>query len=319
MKIDVFNGDADGLCALVQLRQAQPLNATLVTGVKRDIGLLARVQAQADDFVTVLDISLKQNQADLQRILAAGARVFYVDHHQTGDMPTHPNLTALIDTDAQVCTSLLVNRHLHGRFKAWAITAAFGDNLAKVATQLAADAGLSERQTAQLENLGHYLNYNSYGHSVADLSISPVDLYEKLRHYALPFDFIADNTDCYAQLETAYHDDMRCAEQTGYEYADAQVAVLILPNTAWARRVSGVFANELANRYPHRAHAILTDNLAGGYLVSVRSPLSKKNGADTLCASFATGGGRKGAAGINHLPFEQLSEFIQRLITTYSA
>jgi hypothetical protein len=30
---DVFNGDADGICALVQLRNADPRDAELVTGV----------------------------------------------------------------------------------------------------------------------------------------------------------------------------------------------------------------------------------------------------------------------------------------------
>ena len=38
---DVFNGDADGICALLQLRQHTPRIATLITGVKRDIGLLS--------------------------------------------------------------------------------------------------------------------------------------------------------------------------------------------------------------------------------------------------------------------------------------
>ncbi|MEJ2533090.1 MAG: DHH family phosphoesterase, partial [Halioglobus sp.] len=42
MNFDVFNGDADGICALLQLRKAQPLESTLVTGVKRDINLLSR-------------------------------------------------------------------------------------------------------------------------------------------------------------------------------------------------------------------------------------------------------------------------------------
>jgi len=37
---DVFNGDADGICALTQLRNAQPREAELITGVKRDINLL---------------------------------------------------------------------------------------------------------------------------------------------------------------------------------------------------------------------------------------------------------------------------------------
>ena len=48
-QIDVFNGDADGICALLQLRKAEPRDATLVTGVKRDINLLAKVDAGAGD------------------------------------------------------------------------------------------------------------------------------------------------------------------------------------------------------------------------------------------------------------------------------
>jgi hypothetical protein len=48
-----FNGDADGLCALQQLRLAGPRAAagqeTLVTGVKRDIALLDRVAASRGD------------------------------------------------------------------------------------------------------------------------------------------------------------------------------------------------------------------------------------------------------------------------------
>ena len=31
--IDVFNGDADGLCALIQLRLASPQDSELVSGV----------------------------------------------------------------------------------------------------------------------------------------------------------------------------------------------------------------------------------------------------------------------------------------------
>ncbi len=59
MQIDVFNGDADGICALIQLRLAKPVEAKLITGVKRDIQLLEQVMVQAHDSVTVLDISLQ--------------------------------------------------------------------------------------------------------------------------------------------------------------------------------------------------------------------------------------------------------------------
>src|SRR5688572_3945180 len=117
---DVFNGDADGICALVQLRQVQPLDASLVTGVKRDINLLKRVAANAGDRVTVLDISLDKNREDLQRLLDSGAEVFYCDHHYAGDIPENPALEALINPAPEVCTSLLINGHLKGARAAWA-------------------------------------------------------------------------------------------------------------------------------------------------------------------------------------------------------
>jgi single-stranded DNA-specific DHH superfamily exonuclease len=317
MQFDVFNGDADGICALVQLRLAEPLASTLITGVKRDIGLLSQVHATSGDKITVLDISLQHNRADVQRLLTAGADIFYIDHHNAGEIPEHPQLTTLIDTDAQICTSLLVNNYLQSRFKNWAITAAFGDNLDEVAVKMASDGALTPQQIEQLKNLGCYVNYNSYGSNLVDLHIAPADLYQQLALYHSPFTFIEDNVACYENLASAYHQDMDRAMQTSAEYANDKIAVYILPDTPWSRRVSGVFANTLANQYPQRAHAILTLNPQQGYLVSVRSPLQQKTGADTLCASFAGGGGRKSAAGINHLPIEQLAEFIVLFAKTY--
>ena len=54
---DVFNGDADGIISLVQLRLAEPRDAKLITGRKRDIKLLSRLDVKQGDQVTVLDIS----------------------------------------------------------------------------------------------------------------------------------------------------------------------------------------------------------------------------------------------------------------------
>ena len=62
---DVFNGDADGICALHQLRLAQPRDAVLVTGVKRDTALLQRIAAAPGDHITVLDIPLDRNRGTL--------------------------------------------------------------------------------------------------------------------------------------------------------------------------------------------------------------------------------------------------------------
>ncbi len=46
MYYDVVNGDADGICALHQLRLADPRAARLISGVKRDIALLKGLSEQ---------------------------------------------------------------------------------------------------------------------------------------------------------------------------------------------------------------------------------------------------------------------------------
>jgi len=318
MQIDVFNGDADGICALVQLRLAKPVQAKLVTGVKRDIHLLEQLHVQKNDDVTVLDISLKKNRAALDRILLQGASVFYVDHHESGDIPQHPKLQALINTAANTCTSLLVDHYLGGQYRAWAVTAAFGDNLLDCAEQAAKTLSLSANQLKQLKDLGVCINYNGYGNSITDLHFAPDVLYRELGRYLSPFDFIADNYSVYEQLASGYAEDMLKAETIKPDYQTDTVGVYLLPDAAWARRISGVLGNQLANQNPTRAHALLSYNAQGGYQVSVRAPLTTKAGADELCASFATGGGRKNAAGINHLPLEELPEFIAALVKKYA-
>ena len=317
MRIDVFNGDADGLCALLQLRLAEPAESQLITGVKRDIELLAKVTAQAGDEVTVLDISLAKNRSALKCLLQQGAKVFYVDHHQAGEIPQHSQLKTIIDTDPNTCTSLLVDDYLHGQYRAWAVTAAFGDNLCDIARQAARCLSLTESQLERLQQLGVCLNYNGYGSCLADLHFAPDVLYRECAAYISPFDFMADKPHIYQQLIAAYHDDMARALAINTEYQSASVAVYILPDMAWARRVSGVLSNELANQSPDRAHAVLNYNGLGGYQISVRAPLHNKIGADELCSAFTTGGGRKSAAGINHLPLDQLSTFINAFAHYY--
>ena len=306
--IDVFNGDADGICALHQLRLANPVTSTLITGVKRDIALVKQVQSKAGDEVTVLDISFDKNRDEVLRVLDTGASVLYFDHHFTGDIPEHKNLTVNIDTDANVCSSLLVNDYLNNQFLAWAVTAAYGDNLFTAAEEAAKPLNLSNEQLEQLKELGTCINYNGYGATLNDLIYTPTDLYALIKPYVDPFDFI-NNEAGYKQLRDGYYNDVNKAEQISAEYLSDSHALFILPNEKWARRVSGVFANSLAQQFPVRAHAMLTEQSDGGYLVSVRAPLENKTGADELCRQFPTGGGRKAAAGINKLPADQMLAF----------
>lgn len=318
MHFDVFNGDADGICALIQLRLDQPRASQLITGIKRDIQLLDKFTVTSGDRITVLDISLQKNSARVNEFLSQGAHIFYVDHHQPGDIPKHPHLKTLINTDSSICTSLLVNQYLNGKYPLWAITAAFGDNLNHSAEQLAATLNLSKTELETLKNLGIYINYNGYGGCIDDLHFAPDRLYREMAEFQSPFDFIGDNHDIFTQLEQGYREDMANAQRLVPEYQSDAVAVFILPDTAWARRVNGVFGNFLANLHPSRAHAVITHNKDNDYQVGVRAPLSNKAGADELCSAFPTGGGRKAAAGINHLPGDQLSIFIKKFEDFYS-
>ena len=317
MQIDVFNGDADGICALVQLRLANPIQARLITGVKRNIQLLEHVAVHAQDSVTVLDISLQKNRSALDRILKQGATVFYIDHHETGEIPNHARLQTLIDTSADTCTSLLMDQYLGGKFSVWAVTAAFGDNLINSAEKLAHRLSLSLSQLNQLKGLGVCLNYNGCGSVVNDLHFSPDVLYQELVTYKSPFDYMAANSSSYQQLLARYSEDIAKAQAIKEEYCTSTIAIYRLPDEAWARRISGVFSNEMANKMPIRAHAIISYNADGGYQISVRAPLVKKTGADELCSLFSTGGGRKGAAGINHLPYDKLPLFIKEFEKKY--
>jgi len=323
MYFDVFNGDADGICALIQLRLDRPLAAKLITGIKRDIQLLDKFTVSSGDHITVLDISLQKNSARVNEFLNLGAHVFYVDHHQSGDIPKHPHLKALINTDSAVCTSLLVNQHLNGKYPLWAITAAFGDNLNYSAEQLAVPLNITRTQLENLKNLGIYINYNGYGSCIEDLYFAPDKLYREMAGFQSPFDFISDNPDIFMQLKQGYQEDMANAQRINPEYQSDAVVVFILPDTIWARRVNGVFGNFLANLNPTKAHAVITHNQGNDYQVGVRAPVcnksqSNKTGADELCSVFPTGGGRKAAAGINHLPSDQLNIFIQKFEAFYS-
>ncbi|HYN78591.1 MAG TPA: acetyltransferase [Lamprocystis sp. (in: g-proteobacteria)] len=314
--IDVFNGDADGICALQQLRLAQPRESSLVTGVKRDIALLERVTARRGDQVTVLDIALKPNRAALDRLLNGGARVRYFDHHYPGDIPRHPGLECHIETLPDKCTCLLVDEYLGGRCRAWAVVGTFGDNLDAVARRVAAPLALAEIELGQLRELGIYINYNGYGATVADLHCAPDDLYRRLHPYSNPLDFIAQDP-TFRVLSDGYADDMARARGTPPTLAVGGCRLYTLPVDPWARRASGVLANELAQQSPGCAHALLTVLPTGGFLVSVRAPLTRPEGADRLCRQFASGGGRVAAAGINTLPAADYDRFVASFLAAF--
>ena len=306
MDYDVFNGDADGIISLLQLRLSEPRAAELVTGRKRDIKLLDRVSAQKNDRVTVLDISMRSNLSDLQRILGAGASVLYFDHHNAGEGAQHPNLVSHINTAGEICTAVLVDRYLDGAHRAWAVAASYGDNFPAMAERLAEGRDLP---LAKLKSLGEMVNYNGYGGSEADLHFHPADLYREMEGFKTPMDFLSEKPEVIGKLLQGYADDFQMANGSKTLISEPIGEIRVLPDAAASRRISGMFGNKLAQENQTRAHAILTQQ-PGGYLVSIRAPISKREGADVLALQFETGGGRSAAAGINHLPDNELDCFV---------
>jgi len=317
MNYDVFNGDADGIIALVQLRLNEPKQAQLITGVKRDNDLLKQIDIKQAKSVVALDISMEKNTEALTALLANDVDVFYCDHHRTGEIPESDRLTVLVDTSPETCTSLLINGLLDNKFIDWAIAAAYGDNLVAKADELAVKQGMTKPQSTFLCELGTLINYNGYGASLNDLHFDPAALYQALLQYNSPFDVEADKDSVFYTLQRGYQADHQNVTQLAPYINNDICEIYLLPCEAWARRISGVFGNELANRNPDKAHAVLTLNADGSYMVSVRAPLSNRTGADEVCVQFATGGGRKAAAGINKLPETKINEFVDVLTQRY--
>ena len=121
-----------------------------------------------------------------------------------------------------------------------------------------------------------------------------------------------------SRREKAYKADMQKATDAKVLHNCDTAKVILLDDAPWARRVSGVLGNDLANQAPNKAHAVLTYNNKGSYTVSVRAPLNNKQGAVDVCSQFATGGGRAAAAGINELDQQQVEQFITTLVNFYN-
>ncbi len=317
MHYDIFNGDADGIFALHQYRLAHPQpDAKIITGVKRDIKLLQKVEEVKDGTITVFDVSLDSNRAPLLGLLATGNSITYFDHHYAGDIPDSPTLTTHINPSAETCTSIIVNDALGGASPLWAICGAYGDNLHKIAHKLQADADVSDVQGKALLELGELFNYNGYGATLSDLHFDPAELYKAVRPYDSPFDFIA-NAPHLRTLRDGHASDMaRALDQQPYKLPGKN-RVYLFPDKPWARRVSGVFSNLKAREQEHSAHAIITENADKTLRISVRAPLADRRDADTLCKSFPTGGGRSAAAGINLLPPDLFDTFLEKFNSIY--
>ena len=311
MDYDAFNGDADGICALIQLRLCDPRpDALLITGPKRDIELLGRIVARPGDRVTALDISLARNRSHALRLLNEGAYLFYADHHDPGERIAHAALEQHIVTRGEMCTSAIIDHYLGGACREWAAVGAFGDNMLSMGERL------TDHDPEPLRELGTLINYNAYGESLSDLHYHPDALYLLLAPYNSPQAFLAEDAEVVPILREGFASDRHVAE-SGTVLLDTPMAFAVtLPNDPASRRYSGIHGNTLASRHPDRAHAVLTERNGRTYQISIRAPLATRRGAVGLAKQYG-GGGREAAAGIDALPAEDLPRFLDSLRSAF--
>ena len=306
---DLFNGDADGLCALHQLRLVEPRDSVLISGVKRDIALFDQLPSGRPLQVTALDISWDRNAQGVCQVLNGGGQVTYFDHHSAQTLFPHPQLNAHIDTGLDVCTSILVDRYLGGVLRQWAIVAAYGDNLDAVADRMAREQDCTAATRGALAQLGYLLNYNAYGESREDLHFCPVQLYRSMHRFESPLDFMARAYE-FRRLQEGYISDQQAVQDLLPYTANDRATVYVLPNRAWARRLSGTLANQLVARNNGRSVAVITPRSDGDFLVSLRIGSASASRADIFCSRYPHGGGRQGAGGIDRLPDRDMDRFI---------
>ena len=320
---DLFNGDADGIFSLIQLRQRDPRpDAERVTGVKRDIKLFGRIadRVKPGDRVTALDISMAKNTAPLTRVLETGAEVFYCDHHQTGDVPDSDRLTVLTSDARETCTAFLIDGYLRGTGSAWAVCGAYGDNFGGLAERIAKARGL-DVPMGRLRELGELVNYNAYGLSLDDLHFDPGVLYATLLDYPDPVAFLDAGTDTYRTLKDGYDSDWEVAQSAREISVSDTGQVLSLPARAASNRISGLFGNALVDEEPDKAFAILTElpsERDAEYRVSIRAPRSRAAGSASELAAQFGGGGRAAAAGVDRLSDRDLARFVDAFHSTFA-
>ena len=290
MRWFAYNGDADGICSMVQWGLVHGIDGHRVTGVKRDIELLKRVHPKSGDEIIVMDISLARNHSRAQQLIVDGFEISWFDHHLEGE-PIE-GLNSSIDTSSNVCTATIVQRYLE-KESDWAQVALHGDGLSIHSSK------------PEFKELGELLNYNGYGADLSDLHFHPDELMLLCLQAKTPQNFIL--SPAFEKLKQGFESDIKQAENI--EVIDGYY---LLPNEPWARRVVGVMAHRI-NENSEGPHVIAIDK--GETLqVSMRG----RSGIGDLCAMFG-GGGRATAGGIDALPKSEITALMNEVFSRRSA
>ena len=290
MRWYAYNGDADGICSMVQWGLVHGIEGHRITGVKRDIELLERVHPKDGDEIIVMDISLARNHSRAQDLSKNGFAITWFDHHLAGDPIGEVN--SFIDTSSDVYAARIVEKFL-GVDSDWAQVALHGDGLSVHSSK------------PEFKELGELLNYNGYGADLSDLHFHPDELLLLCLQAKTPQNFM--NTQAFMTLKNGFESDLSHAQNVsitdGY---------YLLPNESWARRVVGVMAHRI-NESGDGPHVIAIDK--GETLqVSIRG----SEGIGELCKMFG-GGGRATAGGIDALPKSEITALMKEVNSRRSA
>lgn len=290
MRWFAFNGDADGICSMVQWGLVHGIEGQIVTGVKRDIELLKKVHPNMGDEIVVMDISLARNHVMARKFCDDGFKMTWFDHHLPGD--AIEGLETYIDTSANVCTAKIVEDFLQLKSD-WSEVALHGDGLSQYSSK------------PEFKELGELLNYNGYGADLSDLHIHPDKLMLICLESKTPERFM--KTSEFTILQQGFATDISKANSV--EIVDG---IYLLPDESWARRVVGVMAHRINSEKPG-PHVIAIDK--GDTLqVSLRG----QSGIGDICAKFG-GGGRATAGGIDALPKGEIPALMNEVNARRSA
>ena len=290
MRWFAFNGDADGICSMVQWGLVRGIDGQTVTGVKRDIELLKKISPVEGDEIIVMDLSLARNHSRASELCERGFKITWFDHHLAGE--AIEGLDAHIDTSSNVCTAKIVENFLAVKSD-WVQVALHGDGLSVHSSK------------PELTELGELLNYNGYGADLDDLHFHPDVLMRLCLESKTPEAFL--QTPAFETLKKGFADDMKNVDSIN------QVdGIYLLPNEAWARRVVGVMAHRINSTGPG-PHVIAIDK---GETLQVS--LRGSEGIGDICSMFG-GGGRATAGGIDALPKEEITALMNEVNSRRSA
>ncbi len=269
---DICAGDADALCAVLQWRLHEPKVAQMVSGPLCVTDSLGNFPVFPGDELLVCNVPIQVSRTPVTQTPARHATVQYLDCRGPASLLWHLQAKGTIPTSAKVCSSLLVNHLLQGKFRGWALVGAYGSAVQFDSEAQALAPGCSAGERKRLQQLGEAISYNAGVLHPRYVYMEPAHLYAQLARYDDPLDFLQAEPVA-AELDGVFQSDLQKALAWKPYWKDAHATVYVLPDEGWAYRVARQLKSRLAVLNPGRAIAVLSPAGSGSVRVAVQSGL----------------------------------------------